>query len=151
MILDALPRWGQYVPLSPRFTAAFKFLEQVTPDLPTGRHEIAGDEVFAFVQKYRTKPYAECQYEAHLKYIDIQCMIRGRELVYWAPRSWLTEVTMPFDAEKDAALWQVIPNGVPLQLSDGHFAILYPEDGHAPSCAWDEPAEVFKVVVKVKV
>lgn len=27
----------------------------------------------------------------------------------------------------------------------------FPEDAHAPSCAWDRPEEVLKVVVKVQV
>ena len=151
MILDTLTQWRQYAALSPRFAPAFQFLEKVTPDSTVGRHEIAGDDIFAFVQKHATKPYEERQYEAHRKYIDIQYMIRGRELVYWSPLSWLKEVTMPFSTEHDAALWKVIPNGVPYQLNAGDFTILYPEDGHVPSCAWGEPAEVLKVVVKVKV
>jgi YhcH/YjgK/YiaL family protein len=40
---------------------------------------------------------------------------------------------------------------VSVQLRAGQFALLFPEDGHAPSCAWDAPAEVLKVVVKVMV
>ena len=51
----------------------------------------------------------------------------------------------------DAALFAGIPEAVPLQLRAGQFALLFPQDGHAPSCAWDEPAEVLKVVVKVMV
>jgi biofilm protein TabA len=151
MIFDTLSQWRQYAPLSPRFAPAFEFLEKVTPASAVGRHEIAGDDIFAFVQKHQTKPYEERLYEAHRKYIDIQYMIRGREIVYWSPLAWLTEVTMPFDAEKDATLWKVIPNGVPFQLNAGHFTILYPEDGHVPSCSWGEAAEVLKVVVKVRV
>jgi YhcH/YjgK/YiaL family protein len=58
---------------------------------------------------------------------------------------------MPFDVEKDAALFGLIPEGVPLQVRAGQYAILFPEDGHVPSCAWEEAAEVFKVVIKVRV
>jgi len=29
--------------------------------------------------------------------------------------------------------------------------VFFPEDGHIPSCAWGDPAEVLKVVVKVRV
>jgi biofilm protein TabA len=71
--------------------------------------------------------------------------------VYWAPLPWLTEVTMPFNADSDAMLWKPIARAVPYALNQGHFTILFPEDGHVPSCAWDAPAEVLKVVVKVRI
>ncbi len=151
MILDTLSQWRQYNALSPRFEKAFAFLQQVTDQTPVGRHEIAGDDVFALVQRHNTKPVQERKYEAHRKYIDIQYVHSGREIIYWAPLPLLTTVTMPFDVEKDAALFGLIPEGVPLQVRAGQYAILFPEDGHVPSCAWEEAAEVFKVVIKVRV
>lgn len=151
MILDTLPQSQRYLPLSPRFAAAFAFLRQVTDQTTVGRHEIAGDDVYAFVQQHLTKPVEERQYESHRKYIDIQFMQRGREIMYWAPLPLLTHVTMPFDAEKDAALYGLIPQGVPVKVVAGQYTIFFPEDGHIPSCAWDAPAEVLKVVVKVRV
>lgn len=151
MILDTLAQWRTYRAISPRFDAAFAFLQQVNETTPVGRHEIAGDDVYAFVQKHLTKPLAEKVYESHRKYIDVQYVLRGREVMYWAPLPLLTTVTMPFDAEKDAALYAVIPQGVPVQVVAGQFTIFFPEDGHIPSCAWGDPAEVLKVVVKVRV
>jgi YhcH/YjgK/YiaL family protein len=38
-----------------------------------------------------------------------------------------------------------------VQVRAGQYAIFYPDDAHIPSCAWGAPAEVLKVVVKVKV
>jgi biofilm protein TabA len=58
---------------------------------------------------------------------------------------------MAFDEKVDAALYTGIPDMVPVQMRAGQFALLFPQDGHAPSCAWDAPAEVLKVVVKVMV
>ena len=151
MILDALSQWQRYSALSPRFAQAFAFLQQVTDTTKVGRHEIAGDDVYAIVQKHNTKAVAERQYESHRKYIDIQYIQRGREVMYWAPLARLTNVTMPFDAAQDAALYGLIPDGVSLPVRSGQFAIFFPDDGHIPSCAWDEPAEILKVVVKVMV
>lgn len=151
MILDTLAQWRTYSALSPRFEKAFAFLHQVTDQATVGRHEIAGDDVFAFVQKHATKPVAERLYESHRKYIDVQYVLRGREVMYWAPLPLLTNVTMPFDAEKDAALYGLIPQGVAVQVTSGQFTVFFPEDGHIPSCAWGDPAEVLKVVVKVRV
>ena len=151
MILDTLSQWRQYSAISPRFVKAFAFLHRMTSQTPVGRHEIAGDDVFALVQQHSTKPAHENQYEVHRKYIDVQYVQRGREIIYWAPLPLLTRETMPFDVKKDAALYGLIPEGMPIQVRESQFAILFPEDGHIPSCAWDEPAEVFKVVVKVRV
>jgi YhcH/YjgK/YiaL family protein len=130
---------------------AFAFLEQLPSNPAPGRHEIHGEEVFAFVQRHLTRPVAECHYEAHRKYIDVQYVQRGREIMYWAPLPLLTNVAMPFDEGKDAALFDLIPAGVPVRVTAGQFTIFFPEDGHVPSCAWDQPAEVLKAVVKVLV
>ncbi len=151
MILDTLANHAQYAAISPRFARAFAFLEQLPADAAVGRHEIDGEEIYAFVQQHQTKPIAEKLLEVHRRYIDIQYIVKGREIIGWAPLAGLTECTMPFDAEKDAALYKVSPDMVSVQVRPGQFAILFPEDGHAPSCAWDAPAEVRKVVVKVMV
>jgi YhcH/YjgK/YiaL family protein len=151
MILDTLSESHQYTAISPRFEKAFAFLRQVNKDTAPGRYDIDGEDIFAFVQQHLTKPIEERQYEAHRKYIDVQYIIRGREVLYWAPLPLLTNITMPFSEEQDAALYSIIPEGMPYQLREGQFTVLFPQDGHVPSCAWDQPAEVLKVVVKVKV
>jgi YhcH/YjgK/YiaL family protein len=151
MILDALDQWRTYASLSPRFEKAFAFLRQMTDATPVRRHEIDGDDVFALVQQYATQPAAGRPYESHRKYIDVQYVQRGREVMYWAPRPLLTTVTMPYQEEKDAALYAPIPAGVPVRVQAGQFTIFFPEDGHVPGCAWDQPAEVLKAVIKVRV
>jgi biofilm protein TabA len=151
MILDILPLWQRYAALHPRFAGAFAFLEQVTPETADGRHEIDGDAVYALVQRYQTRSAAGVQFEAHRRYIDIQFMVRGREVIQWAPLASLSEVTLPYDATKDAGLFLATAGMVPVRLAAGQFAILFPDDAHAPCCAWDDPEDVLKVVVKVAV
>lgn len=151
MILDTLANHAQYAAISPRFARAFAFLQQLPADAALGRHEIDGEEIYAFVQKHQTKPIAEKLLEVHRKYIDIQYIVKGREVIAWAPLADLKECTMPFDPAADAALYKCIPEMVQIKVLPGQFALLFPEDGHAPSCAWDAPAEVLKVVVKVMV
>ena len=151
MILDNLDRWLQYGAISPRFAKAFAFLRHVDDRTPVGRHEIAGDEVYAFVQRHATRRWEDSQFEAHRKYIDVQYIHHGCEVIYWAPLVSLTHVTQPFDPDSDAALYGLVPDAVPFKIRAGQFAILFPEDGHIPSCICDQPAEVFKVVVKVRV
>lgn len=151
MILDTLSNSRHYQVLSPRFEKAFTFLRQVTDTAAVGRHEIAGDDVYALVQQQRTISVVDRQYEAHRKYVDIQYIIRGREIMYWAPLALLRNVTKPYDADHDAALFSLVPEGVPIPVRAGQFVIFFPDDGHVPLCAWDEPDDVLKVVVKVRV
>jgi biofilm protein TabA len=151
MILDNLTQWRQYVALSPRFEKAFDFLDHFDGQTKLGRNEIDGDNVYALVQRYTTKPAEEGKFEAHRKYIDVQYLHTGRETILWAPLSSLTKVIMPYDASGDAALFGHPPESLPLHLGTGQFTILFPEDGHVPGCVWEKPCEVFKVVVKVRV
>ncbi len=151
MILDNLTQWRRYAALSPRFERAFAFLQRVDDTTPVGRQEIDGDNVYALVQKYTTKPAANGQFEAHRKYIDVQYVQAGRETILWAPLASLTQVNMPYDEQQDAALFAQVPTATLLRLSAGQFTILFPEDGHVPCCVWDQPCEVHKVVVKVRV
>jgi YhcH/YjgK/YiaL family protein len=118
---------------------------------PLGRQDLDGDHCFALVQTYETKPMEKAKFEAHRKYIDVQFIYSGRETILWAPLAAMVEETMAYSEEKEAALWKLVPDVTPLHMSAGHFAILYPQDAHAPCIEWDKPEQVFKVVVKVAV
>ena len=145
MILDTLDHAAQYEALNSRFAKAFAYLRTVDGTQPLGRHDLDGDHCFALVQTY------EALFEAHRKYIDVQFIYSGRETILWAPLCSMKEETMAYSEEKEAALWKLVPDVTPLYMGASHFAILYPQDAHAPCVEWDKPEQVFKVVVKVAV
>lgn len=149
MIHDTLDNAARYEALSPRFAKAFAYLQALTGNEQPGRYELDGNSVFAIVQTYTTKPENEALLEAHRKYIDVQYLHAGRETILWAPLATMQETTMPYDADKEAALFKLVPDMSAVRISAGHFVILYPEDAHAPCVHWDSPSEVFKVVIKV--
>ncbi|MCB1209919.1 MAG: YhcH/YjgK/YiaL family protein [Verrucomicrobiales bacterium] len=151
MIQDTLANSSRYEALHPLFDKAFAFLRTVDGTQPLGRHDIVGDDAFALVQTYETKPIEKALFEAHRKYIDVQFIYSGRETILWAPIATMAEQTMAHDDTKDAALWKLVPDTTALHMSAGHFAILYPEDAHAPCIEWDQADTVFKVVIKVAV
>lgn len=151
MVLDTLPNAARYESLNSRFAKAFAFLRTVDGTQELGRHDLDGDHCFALVQTYETKPVEKAKFEAHRKYIDVQFIQSGRETILWAPLDTMQEETMAYSDEKDAALWKLTADTTPLHVSAGHFAILWPEDAHAPCIEWDKPEQVFKVVVKVAV
>jgi biofilm protein TabA len=151
MILDTLDNAARYESLNSRFAKAFAFLRTVDGTQELGRHDLDGDACFALVQTYETKPLEKGKFEAHRKYIDVQFIHSGRETILWAPLSTMQEEMMAYSDEKEAALWKLTADTTPLHVSAGHFAILWPQDAHAPCVEWEKPEQVFKVVVKVAV
>ncbi len=151
MVLDILANAARYESLNSRFAQAFAWLRTMDGTQELGRHDIDGDHCFALVQTYESKPIEKAKFEAHRKYIDIQFIHSGRETILWAPLDTMKEETMAYSDEKDAALWKLTADTTPLHVCAGHFAILWPEDAHAPCIEWDKPEQVFKVVVKVAV
>jgi YhcH/YjgK/YiaL family protein len=123
-------------------------------ELPEGRLEIDGSNVYALVQSYRTTLLAPGDgplFEAHRKYIDVQYVVSGTEAIGWVPLERLI-VTAAYDPATEALLGTAPPGEMTLvRLSAGQLVVLWPEDAHAPRLAVGEPAPVKKIVVKVAV
>jgi YhcH/YjgK/YiaL family protein len=150
MITDTLAQHRRYHSLSPRFAAAFQFLETLPPDAALGRHEIDGDNCFALVQAYSTRPLTQAKFEAHRKYIDIQFIQSGREAMLWSPLAALTETTTPYAEERDVAFFATPAHFITTNLQAGEFVIFFPTDGHAPCLEFQGLTEVRKAVIKVR-
>lgn len=119
--------------------------------LPDGKVEIEGDKLFALVQRYTTLPADGPKFEYHRKYIDVQFIASGAEVIGWAPASRM-KITEPYDAGKDIC-FGTIEKGewTPVLLRAGQLAVFYPEDAHAPKLAAGSPSPVMKIVIKVAV
>ena len=151
MILDKITNANLYTNISERLTKAPKFLE--SEDFNTkesGRYEIDDDNLFYMVQKYQTQPVEDGKFEAHKKYIDIQFVAQGRELLGYAVSDDL-EIQTPYDESGDCTFYEIPKNYTPVSLTSNMFCILFPQDGHMPGRQLNDPSDVLKVVVKVKV
>jgi len=152
MIISDLEHIARQAAVSPGLEKALAFLRQPgARTLPDGKYELDGARVFAIVQRYSTVKTAGPKFEAHRKYIDVQFMAEGAELIGWAPLERLA-VTEAYDGEKDICFGSVPEAGwAPLRLEAGQLAVLYPEDAHAPRLAAGVPEPVTKIVVKIAV
>ncbi len=147
MILDQLANAGRYEPLHPDLAAAFAFLRQPGLEtLPAGQHTIAGERVYAIVQDYDTKPLAEGLLEIHQRYLDVQFVVSGAELIGWAPLA-NQAVQSAYDATRDIAFLHGAAE--PIRVQQGQFAIFFPHDAHMPCRTTGAPTRVRKIVVKV--
>lgn len=107
------------------------------------------DDWYYIVQAYNTKAVEDCRLETHKKYVDIQWVLKGEERLDIVSPEGL-EVEEAYDEEKDAAFWKAPECMMQMVLTDGGYAVLYPENAHRPGRAVDAPSPVRKIVVKVK-
>ena len=148
MVLDHLSECGPYRKLGENFIAAFDYLGSAAVEsIADGRYPILGDDVFALVQSYQTKPPAQGRWEAHRHHADIQYMLIGAEQIGIAALSAMT-IGQPYSREKDVGFFT--GNGQMIRVDQGFFAIFLPQDVHMPGLMIDAPAAVKKIVIKVR-
>lgn len=116
-----------------------------------GRYPIEDGRSFVVVSRYTTRPVEECRPETHERYVDIQYVVEGEEYLGWCPLSPDLHVAVPYDPVKDIAFYEALVPESNFVLTEGCYAILYPDDVHRPQTAIDAPAAVTKVVAKVRV
>lgn len=150
MIATNLDNIEHQVPMTPLMKKALDFLRcSNISRLPEGRVDIDEERVFAIVQRYETMPIEAPKFEAHRKYIDIQYIVSGEEIIGWAPIERM-KITDAYDADKDVCLGTAAEGQwTPFSLKEGQLAVFWPEDGHAPKLAVNAPLRVMKIVVKV--
>ena len=148
MIFDTLKNVDNYKGLGGVYDA-LKFLSETDfSKIELGRYELDGDNIFYMVQSYDTDPDKTIS-EAHKKYIDIQYMVEGEEIIGVADISEEKELT---EAKEENDVWFYNCKTEPLVLSAGKYMVLYPNDLHCPGVATNGTALTCrKVVVKVKV
>jgi YhcH/YjgK/YiaL family protein len=146
----------------PEFQTAFAYAAQaLTPGSPaharitalacgaTHRHELANG-AYAVEMAYLTKPRPEGFFETHRRYIDLQVVVAGDELMEFAAAPRLG-VNQPYDPAKDLTKHADTDTSSVLRVTAGDAAVFWPEDAHMPALAAQTPALVRKTVVKVPV
>jgi len=147
--IDVLEFYRQYTANKMEWDKAFAFLK--AHDLNTlanGKYPIDGENIFATVSETRSKNIDSTQWESHRKYIDIQCMIDGQELMGVSPVIEST-VTKPYDEKRDAANYSA--GGKLYKWKSGTFFIFFPGDAHRPNITAGSKKPVKKIVIKVRV
>jgi biofilm protein TabA len=134
-----------------RWNKAFSFLKE--KDLKTievKRHDIDGDNLYVLVSEYNTKNPEDAKYEAHRKYIDIQYVVTGKELIGIAPITAKETVSQEYNGTKDIEYFSV-KKGTMMQANPSKFFIFFPADAHMPNLKDGANSPVRKVVIKVRI
>ena len=150
MIKDSVANVDLYSSVSRRLAGALSYLETVSADMfEEETVEIEGQDVYAMHQLYETKSEEGRLYESHVTYIDVQCVLRGSEVIRVRDAGDL-DVTTAYNAENDVTLYQ-LDDGTDVRLVSGDFVVLFPHDAHVPQLQTDRPSQVKKIVIKVRV
>lgn len=151
MIADRIENAHLYVNLSPKIAKALHLLkDKGLAEKDNGRYDVDADDLFYIVDRYQTQPIETGRLEAHRKYVDIQFVAEGEELLGFAPLDNL-EIDQAYDEAKDCAFYKVPEKISTLNLKAGMFCILFGADAHMPSRQLNGPSQVLKVVVKVRI
>ena len=145
MIFDTRQRIAHHLPQPVREAIAAYLDDPTLGSRPAGTQDL-GRGIRALLQEYQTRPRGEGRWEAHRAFWDLQLVLRGAELLGWAPLEALRP-TGPFDEAGDVGFFE--GDGDFLALRAGRFALLAPTDAHMPCIASGTPAAVRKVVFKI--
>lgn len=151
MILDKIKNWDRYLGAQSKLYKGMWFIcEDFNENIQDGRYDIQGNDIYAMVQSYATEALENKRLESHRRYIDIQYIVSGKEVIGWLPIEGLKVMT-PYSDENDVVFYHNSECMSQLVLTPGMFAVFYPCDAHRPGCFLDKPERVRKIVIKVKI
>ena len=149
MIIDSIHNAHRYFSVHPLFEKAFAYIRDT--DLARaadGKSDIAeGLKAIISNAPGKTAEVSLAKFECHDKNIDIQLCVNGVETIGWKPREKCVTANGEYNDEKDVRFFGDAPD-MYFQLTNGQFAIFFPEDVHAPMIG---EGEIKKLVIKVRV
>jgi YhcH/YjgK/YiaL family protein len=149
MIIDKIENSHLYKNISERISKSFEYIKTTDlKNLPPGKYPIDGENIFALISEYKTKSEPEGKLEAHKKYIDVQYVISGEELMGYVPVG-NQQILEPYKEDNDIVFFTGDKSFT--KVSAGMFAIFFPEDVHMPGIASGKSSTVKKLVIKVRI
>ncbi|OHE00216.1 MAG: hypothetical protein A3K14_01075 [Sulfurimonas sp. RIFCSPLOWO2_12_FULL_36_74] len=145
-----------------KFATAFLYLEKLIDKNSVEHKRVMGtaldvcvkieldENSFVLEQVYDAKDRKECFFESHRKYIDVQFILGGEEIIEVSNTNLLA-VALAYNEELDFIKYEETKGISSIVLKAGDVAIFYPQDAHMPCIKAGSGAKVVKAVVKVRV
>lgn len=147
MIITNLKNTERIECLHPLFKTLFDYVKtHELLDVPLGRIDVQGDDLFINNINPTCKKAEEQVLEMHQDYIDVHIVLEGSETIGWKAIEDLEKITQPYQKEGDCALSDDQPT-IFATLTPGQCCIVYPEDPHAPVIG---EGKIRKLIGKVK-
>ena len=102
MIVDNIGNFEKYSALDKKFEKSFEFIKKVAAEnLPADKYQLEDNgSLYAIVQEYDSKTPENAKAEGHEKYIDIQYVVSGEEVMEVFDISKAT-IKTPYNPDKD--------------------------------------------------
>lgn len=133
MFADKIENLHLYLPYNKKIKVVCDYLAKTDIHaLEVGKYDVA-DGVRVVVNAFTPKTPEAARWETHRKYIDLQYLYVGDEVMGYLPID-MTEGG-EYDAEKDVSHPQAKAGAdiTEIKLNTGMFAFLEPRDAHRPS------------------
>ena len=111
---------------------------------------VLDENCFVLEQAYITKDKEDCLFESHKKYIDIQYIFEGEEIME-VENIHNLEITTEYKEDLDYAKYAQSKYSSTLKIRENELAIFYPQDAHMPCIKIDENKKIIKAVFKISV
>ena len=147
MIVDNINNLEIYKNISEDIYFGLVFLKEANADIKIGEYQISS-KVKALVSEYMTVECFERGYEAHKHVIDIQYPIVGQERIKWSPINKMS-INISYDVKKDRTFYKDPSQNTYIDIGNGIFGIMFPDDGHSPQHMIDKPELIKKITIKV--
>nr|WP_219999763.1 YhcH/YjgK/YiaL family protein [Gilliamella apicola] len=117
--------------------------------LADGRYQLEGEKWFYNIGDSITSPIQDRHTEFHKKYLDIQLILNGEEIIRYGLNDCSSDSY--FEKKPDLFILEqpLLTNSI--HLKEGDFATFYPGEPHQALCMVDTPKKVRKAVFKVPV
>ena len=150
MLVDSIYNIEKYEGLKINAGKIKEFIEKAEElNLQDGRYEIQGEDLFALVQTYETNLESQCRFETHNKYVDIQYIRKGKEIMNYKLKDKLI-VSEDLSATKDVIFYENPKDYTSVLVEEGSFALFLTDDGHMPGVMYGEKETVKKIVFKIR-
>ena len=155
MIIGDLTRADFAQGLPPIIAQTCAYLTQLDlANLTAGRHELSHlhPDIYMNVDEFDSVVPTSKQAEMHRKYLDIQVLIQGEEMIEASP---VYPDLAKFDDYREAQDYQLSPDidhKMAIILRPKMFAVFYPYEPHKPGCYFNgQSAPIKKLVVKIPI
>ena len=145
-----------------KFSTAFEYLTKVLDesteeykrlnsyDLDVFEKIDLDENNFALEQTYISKERKKCFFESHHKYIDVQFILEGEEIIE-VDNILNLNINFEYNSDMDLIKYDDSNFSSSIKLRKGDAAIFFPDDAHMPCIKINESVKVIKTVVKVAV
>lgn len=118
--------------------------------LTAGTYNLDGENMYAMIMDFTSKPLDNAHPERHEKYVDVQFWPEGEEYFGVAPYIDAGPLIRA-DQDKDIWLYESARNESFVHAVPGCYAVFFPGDLHRPGVCAGIPGHYRKVVVKINV